>query len=347
MLLALEHQETDRVPIALGFGVNAPVLRTLQRYLGLTSVTEVHDWLLAYSDIRTVSPRFVGLRLPSSAKENSDIWGVRRQEVSYGDGSYREISYYPLHDARDISDLNRHRWPEADWFDFASIGSRIDCIQRSGPFAIRSGLGNIFETAWYMRGFEQMLADLVLQPELAYEIMRRVTDFYVAYNTRLLQAAAGRIDIIFTADDIAGQRGLLMSLPMWEQHIKPHHERLNRAIKQFDVRIMYHSDGAVTEAVPELIDMGVDVLEALQFSADDMDPEFLKAAYGDRLCFHGGICVQKTLPFGSVEAVRCEVLERIRVLGKGGGYILAPSHAIQAGTPPENVVALFETAVHG
>lgn len=109
---------------------------------------------------------------------------------------------------------------------------------------------------------------------------------------------------------------------------------------------MYHSDGAVTEAVPGLIEMGIDVLEALQFNAHGMDPGFLKATYGDRLSFHGGICVQKTLPFGSPDDVKKEVLERIRVLGKGGGYILAPSHAIQAGTPPENVVALFETAAN-
>ena len=109
-------------------------------------------------------------------------------------------------------------------------------------------------------------------------------------------------------------------------------------------KVIYHSDGAVTEAVPGLIDMGIDVLQALQFDADNMDPAFLKTEYGDRLCFAGGISVQSTLPFGTPGDVRAEVAERIRVLGKHGGYLLGPSHAIQGDTPPENVVALFDTA---
>jgi uroporphyrinogen decarboxylase len=98
------------------------------------------------------------------------------------------------------------------------------------------------------------------------------------------------------------------------------------------------------EAVPGLIDMGIDVLQALQFDADGMDPVELKGKYGDRLCFEGGVSVQKTLPFGSPEDVRTEVSRLSRVLGKGGGYILGPSHVIQAGTPPENIAALFDEA---
>ena len=110
------------------------------------------------------------------------------------------------------------------------------------------------------------------------------------------------------------------------------------------VRVIYHTDGAATEAVEGLIDAGIDVLQALQFSAKGMDPAVLKDRFGDRLCFEGGVSVQTTLPFGTVEDVRAEVENLITVLGKGGGYILGPSHAIQAGTPPENVVAMFDTA---
>jgi len=109
--------------------------------------------------------------------------------------------------------------------------------------------------------------------------------------------------------------------------------------------VIYHSDGSVMDAVSGLIDMGVDVLQALQFSADGMDPLELKQKYGDRLCFEGGVSVQTTLPFGNPEDARQEVEELITVLGKNGGYILGPSHAIQAGTPPENIVAMFDTAM--
>jgi uroporphyrinogen decarboxylase len=97
--------------------------------------------------------------------------------------------------------------------------------------------------------------------------------------------------------------------------------------------------------VPGLIDAGLDVLQALQLSAKGMDPQVLKRRFGDRLCFEGGVSVQTTLPFGTVEEVRAEVEELIAVLGEGGGYILGPSHAIQAGTPPENTLAMFDTAL--
>ena len=132
---------------------------------------------------------------------------------------------------------------------------------------------------------------------------------------------------------------------MWQEFIQPYHRRLNAAIHAFDgVKVIYHSDGAVMKFVPGLIDMGIDVLQALQFSARGMDPGVLKQNFGERLCFEGGVSVQTTLPHGTAADVRGEVEHLIRVLGAGGGYILGPSHAIQAGTPPENIVALFDTA---
>ena len=179
---------------------------------------------------------------------------------------------------------------------------------------------------------------------LAHGIFRRVTDFYLEYFRRILTSARGEIDLVFTADDLGSQRGLLMSLEMWAQFIKPYHVELNALIHSFGARVIYHSDGSIMEAAPGLIGMGIDCLQALQFSAEGMDPVVLKERYGDRLSFEGGISVQTTLAFGSVEQVEEEVRERIRVLGRGGGYILGPSHAIQAGTPAENIVAMFDTA---
>jgi uroporphyrinogen decarboxylase len=186
--------------------------------------------------------------------------------------------------------------------------------------------------------------DLVLHPELAHGIMQRVTDFYVAHFSEILSAGKEEIDLVFTADDIGSQKGLLMSLDMWEENLKPYHARMNKAIHEFGAKVIYHSDGAVMEALDGLIDMGVDVLQALQFSAAGMDPIALKQRTGDRLCYEGGVSVQTTLPFGTAEDVRQEVQTLIAVLGKEGGYILGPSHAIQAGTPPENIVTMFDTA---
>ncbi len=339
--LALEHQETDRIPVAMVCsGINPPAHRALADHLRRERNLSVEAYLQPLLDIKSVAPAYVGPPLPPG----TDIWGVRRAPVSYGAGEYDEIEYYPLADAADPADLRRHRWPTTDWFDYSVLPDRITAMGREGDYCLMVENGNIFETSWYMRGFERMFLDLALNRDLAHGIFQRVTDFFTAHFSRILEAARGRIDLVFTADDIGGQEGLLMSLKMWEQHLKPHHARLNRVIHGFGAKVIYHTDGAVMAAVPGLIDMGIDVLQALQFDARGMDPVLLKEKFGDRLCFEGGVSVQRTLPFGTVEEVRREVTERIRILGRDGGYILGPSHVIQAGTPPENIVALFDTA---
>jgi len=339
--LALERRTTDRVPIAMiCSGINPPAYRALSEYLARERGISVEDYLRPLVDVREVGPAYIGPPLP----EGTDMWGVRRKAVSYGDGAYAEICHYPLADAQDPSDLESHRWPQPEWFDYHSLRERIAAIRRQGDYCLMASNGNIFETSWYMRGFQQMLLDLVLNPELAHAIFERVCSFYIEHFRRILRVADGEIDLVFTADDIGSQKGLLMSVEMWSEHIKPYHARLNRAIHEFGVRVIYHSDGAIMDAVPGLIEMGIDVLQPLQFDAAGMDPVALKERYGDRLCFEGGISVQKTLPFGTPEEVSEEVRERVRVLGRGGGYILGPSHAIQAGTPPQNIVAMFDTA---
>lgn len=339
--LALEHRETDRVPIAMVCsGLNPPAHADLSEYLRANRGVSVEQYLKPLLDIEYIGPCYIGPPL----EPNQDIWGVVRRSVSYGTGSYEEIDFYPLANAESIDDLRGYNWPSTEWFDYSGIPESIRRANAEQEYCLMISGGNPFETAWYMMGLEKMFADLVLEPELADCILTRVTEFFVEHTRKTLEAAGGMVDLVFTADDIGGQQGLLLSLGMWEDYIKPHHERLNRLIHEFGARVIYHTDGAVMPAVPGLIDMGIDVLQALQFDAHGMDPDVLKASYGDRLCFEGGISVQSTLPFGTVEAVREEVRERIRVLAKDGGHILGPSHAIQAGTPPENIVAMFDTA---
>jgi len=193
-----------------------------------------------------------------------------------------------------------------------------------------------------MRGFEQTLMDLSLEPELIQEVMKRVTAFFTEYFDRAFTAARGGIDLVFTADDIAGQNGLLMSPDVWRSQLKPWHAMLNARLHEHGVKILYHTDGAAHSLLEDLIDMGIDAWEALQLDAQGMDAESLKTAAGRRLAFHGGISVQQLLPFASPDEVRCETDRLIQVLGRGGGYIAAPSHAIQAGTPPENIAAMLE-----
>ena len=174
--------------------------------------------------------------------------------------------------------------------------------------------------------------------------MRKVADFYVGLLEQVMATVGDRIDLIWTSDDIAHQHGRVISERCWRELVAPHHKRLNRRIHELGGRVMYHSCGAVRPFIPALIDIGVDVLDVLQFSADGMDPREIKAAFGERLCFHGGMDVQSTLPRGTEEEVRRVTRERMEVLGRGGGYILAPTHNIQSDTPVANILAMYDEA---
>jgi len=348
ILNALNHLPVDKPPFALGFGLQPPAKRDLAAHLGM-NMAEVEEFLTSRSDIRNIwpAPKYIGPpdRCATRADgSNTDVWGVIRAHVSYGPGHYDEICHYPLADITNVSQLDDYVFPSPDWYDYSSIPERIREINRDTEHAILLGGGNLFERSWYMRGFETLLADLLVEKEIVHGIMSRVTDFFVEYATRALEAANGEADLYFTADDIGGQDGLLMSLPLWEEMIKPYHVRLNKALKKFNVKIVYHTDGAIMDALDGLVDMGIDVVEALQFDARGMDPAEMKRRVGGKIGFHGGVSVQSTLPFGTPQEVEAEVRERIKILGEGGGYICAPSHAIQAGTPPENVLAFFRAA---
>jgi uroporphyrinogen decarboxylase len=340
--LALQHRTTDRIPVGMVCaGINPPATRAFDQWLRQERGMGAREYLDPIVDIVEVSPPYIGPALP----EGVDIWGVARREVSYGSGSYNEISHYPLAGEWTPARLSEHRWPDPAWFDYESLPAIIAAARERADSSLMVTNGNIFETSWYMRGFEQTLMDVMTDQELVHAVMGRVTDFYVAFFSRVLEAAPGQIDLVFTADDIGDQRGLLMPLERWERLLKPYHRALNDAIHERGAKVIYHTDGSIMDAAAGLVEMGIDVLQALQFSADNMDPVALKNRHGDRLCFEGGVSVQTTLPFGSAEEVRAEVEDRINVLGRDGGYILGPSHWIQAGTPPENIAAMFDTAL--
>ena len=342
VLAALNHEVTDRIPIAMVCaGINPPAYRELDKHLKSSRGITADEYLEPVIDITTIEPTYIGPPL----KDSEDIWGVIRKPVSYGSGAYDEIDYYPLADVQSIDDLAGYPWPSADWFDFSGVPALIEKERKSLDRSIMVTNGNIFESAWYMRGFEKMFMDFLLNPDLADSIMTRVTDYYVEFFDAFLGSGRGEIDLVFTADDLGGQEGLLMSREMWERFLKPHHVRMNQVIHKHGAKAIYHTDGAVMEVVDGLIEMGIDILQALQFNAKGMDPIRLKKDFGKSLCFEGGVSVQKTLPFGTADDVKQEVTSLIDDLGKDGGYILGPSHAIQAGTPPENITAFIDTAL--
>lgn len=177
--------------------------------------------------------------------------------------------------------------------------------------------------------------------------LEHITGFLDARLQRTLAAAPDGIDLVFFADDLGTQQGLLMSRESYRTVLQPFHRRLTDTVHRLapGAHCLLHSDGAVFDVIPDLLDAGLDTLEAVQTDAAGMEPERLKRAYGDRLSFQGAISVQHLLPHGNQETVRAECLHLMEVLGKDGGYIAAPAHAIQVGTPPENVITMLRTVL--
>ena len=340
---ALSHKEPDRVPFdfwavpevwqALRTGLDVPDDETVQRLLGI--------------DCRMVTTRYVG----SKARELPDgtfigPWGTHRRQVRNEFGSYDEYASHPLAAAETVADVLDWDWASPDDWDVSAVADQCRQLNRETRYHLRYEVGGIFEWSWALRGFERFLLDLVEQPEIAGAIMDRFTDIYIENTLRVIEAAGGALDMVYTYDDVGTQDRLLISPGMWRRYILPRHQRLNAAIRSaaYPVKIMYHSCGAVFPLIGAFIDeMGIDVLNPLQPRAAGMDAARIKNAFGDRLSFHGAIDIQKTLPHGTPADVEAEVLERCRILGRGGGYICTSAHYIQADTPLENILALYTT----
>jgi uroporphyrinogen decarboxylase len=196
-----------------------------------------------------------------------------------------------------------------------------------------------------IRGIEQTLIDLAADEKLADYIIAKICDFLYDYHQRLFEAGNGRIDIAEVTDDFGMQTGLMISTAMFDKYFKRHYQRLIKLVKDYNIRVFHHDDGAIMPIIPRLVEVGIQVLNPIQWHLPGMDLQELKKRFGMDLCFHGGIDNQYVLPFGSVEDVKKEVMTCLDVLGKDGtGYILAPCHNVQSITPIENIVSMYETA---
>ncbi|MBI2841827.1 MAG: hypothetical protein HYX78_00335 [Armatimonadetes bacterium] len=339
---ALDRADADRVPCDMW--AEPEVFAALRAELCVDTDEDVLKCLQI--DMRWIVPDYIGPQNPEYPDgSTADPFGIRRRCVNYGRGHYQEIAYHPLANAGSVSDILNHDWPDPAKWDYAGMRTKVAHADACGEVWIGIGSGSFFERAWSMRGMENFLMDLAVDTEMACVLMDRLGEFYLEHTERMLQAVDGRADMLYTADDIGAQRGLIISLDMWRKHVMPRQAAFNDHFKRkYGVKIFYHSCGAIEPLIPYLIDIGVDILNPLQFSAEGMNPNDIKAKYGDKLTFHGGIDVQTTLAHGSLEDVRAEVKERLGVLGEGGGYILAPAHNIQVDTSVEKILAMYELA---
>lgn len=376
---AVRRRTSDRLPV--DFLATAEIWRLLEAHFGLSPATldsgmyfdpvweeilrrlEVDCRVLSYDQF--CAPPLD--RLPySGAVEWWDVGSrstpARMWRLRTGDGMARDVfgrvfrtqdtgtavyeeNVAVLGDAESVADLEAHPWPEASWFDFSRLREEAEKLHAGGEKHLRYRIGTVFEMAWQLRGMDRFMMDLALDPDIPAFIMGRVADVLAETADMALGAAGDAVDMVYFYDDVASNAGMMISVDMWEEFVRPHHQRLIDVARKHGKQVMFHSDGSIRDIVEPLIGMGVDVLNPIQPNTANMEPAALKRDFGDRLAFHGGVDIVGLLPKGTPDEVRAAIATLSNVLGNGGGYIMASAHHIQPDTPLANVLAMYELAL--
>lgn len=277
------------------------------------------------------------------ADPQADIWGVRFRSVQYAGGCYEEAVHYPLAGATSVADVEAFRWPSPDDFDYAPVEAEF--ARADGTRLVRAGCFEPFLLACQLRGMEQAYRDLLTRPAIIEAILGCIFDFFHEHNRRLFEAGAGRVDLFYLAEDLGGQTGPLISLAAYRRFLKPNQLRMADLARRYGVRIFYHTDGAARAFLNDLIDdVGIDVLNPIQWRCPGMERDGLVRDFGARVAFHGAMDNQHTLPFGSTADVVEEVKQNLELFA-GARWICAPCHNLQPNTPTANIVAMYE-AIH-
>jgi uroporphyrinogen decarboxylase len=366
VLAALAHKEPDRTPRDLGgtavSGMNVVAYRNLIYYLALDLPVEIRCQRIRHAriaeevlelfgvDTRPVfPPGCFEVGNPDESGICTDGFGIRR-ELSSEAGNWDIVSA-PLMEVdltRDTIAGLAKTWPDPDAPYFtAGLCEEVKRLHKETDYAVVLSLpiGSFHQAAW-LRGFSPLLMDFGMDPEMGKYLLQTLTDRWIALSQHILDACGDDIDVVVFIDDVAISTGPLMSPAMFDRILKPYEQRVfNFLHESTDARILFHSDGDITWHLEDLIEMGVDAINPVEISAGRMgDTASLKAQYGDRISFWGGIDTQKVLPFGKPYDVAREVRRRIIDLDRDGGYVLSSVHNILADVPPENICAMFEAA---
>lgn len=333
-LAVLRRQKPDRVP--MDYWATGEASAKLRKHLGCATDQEVFA-RLHIDPVVFVGGEYVGPKPP----DGSDIWGLKHTSVDYGTGTYSECVYHPLAQFSSVEEIERgYRWPKADWWDYKDVPKQI-VGKEERP--IRGGGSEPFLHYCSLRGLEQAMMDLAMNPEIVHYCLDKLFDLAYENTRRIYEAIPGKVMITYVAEDMGSQEGLMFSPATIREFLIPRMKRIMDLAHSAGAYVFHHNDGACRPILPDMIAAGIDVLNPIQWRCKGMDREGLKKDFGAKIIFHGAVDNQQTLPFGSVADVRKEVEENLRILGQGGGYILAPCHNLQAVSPPENVVAMYET----
>ena len=333
-LAVVRREKPDRVPMYYR-GTEEATAKLLE-HLGCQTT----DQMCARLHIDTmlgVGPRYIGPTPPAG----QDIYGRRFRKVQYNGGSYTECIFHPLAEYDSVAQIEAHyRWPSPDWYDFSGLADQVEGVEDR---VIIGGGSEPFLLYKELRGDEQAFIDLVDRPEIVHYSLEKLYGLCYENTRRIYEQIPGKVTVTSVAEDMGAQDRLLYSRAHLEEFFFPYMRRMIELVHQAGAYVDTHSDGAIREILPDLIAMGADIVNPVQWRCTGMEREGLKRDFGEALIFEGAMDNQYTLPFGTVEEVRREVRDNLRILGAGGGYILTPCHNIQVVGPPENVVAMYET----
>ena len=368
VLTVLDHQVPDRVPIIIGVSNATGIkMKTYQGIKALEGIQAPDDYLYQWpelgtakidektlerlhSDVRGVRDRHPAATLKRNQEREPhspfiDSWGSGQKEISPGEWF---PGIHPLKDASSLQDLEDYDgWPDmTDPTRIAHVKDEAARLAAENQSAIMATPWLLFplERAFAMQGMDTFLLNLAINPDFARALLEKTAQLCKELMGPFLAEFGENVDIIKIGDDLGTQESLLMSPDMYREILKPIHADYIQFIKErTKAKLFFHTDGDVVPLIDDLIEMGVDILNPIQTSAGKMsDLAGLKARFGDRIVFCGGIDTHRVLPGGTPEEVRDEVKRVMQALGRGGGYMVASVHTIMNDVPPENVLAMVD-----
>jgi len=336
VLTALRHERPDRTP--RDFWAEPPAWKRLLAHVGYDEKDKLLDSLGV--DVRHLeAPAPPERAIGGGTFQN--FWGERFIYRPTPWGPLREDTQGALAGASSFAELEAFDWPTPDCLDRSQLNEQCRRYEQHG---LLYGFADVWQRPALVRGWENMFLDMVERPAWVHFLCRTFTDFYLEDYTRAAEITGGRIDLYLVISDLGSQRGPLISIAMFRQFVAPYLKEMVERIHSLGGRAMFHSCGMVRPFIPDLIRLGVDVLDPIQPTSPEMQPEGLKRDYGDRLSFHGGIDMQNVLPHATPAQVEAEARRYCEVAGADGGYILGPAHLFQPDVPPENILAVYRGA---
>ncbi len=364
-LTALNHKMPDRIPLDLGGWVttiSVVAYNRLLKLLGIPREREVFDWLRQTVDPEEdvlkrlgVDTRYVHIGRPKSwsfAPKPTEKGLYVTDEWGCGFLKTPTTLYYNLVDSplakATIEDLDTYAWPDPrDPGYLDGVVERAGRLSEENEYAVIGDFAweTWYERAWKLRGMEQFYMDIALDRDFVHALLDKTLGLHLQFLDHVLSPCGEYLDVVIQGGDLAGQKTTLMSPADYREFIKPRQAKAIEFIRsKTKAKIFYHCCGAVSSLIPDFVDLGIDVLNPVQVRAHGMDAKTLKDKFGDKIAFWGGVDSQRVLPTGSPSDVEAEVRDLLRWMAPGGGLVVCSVHNIQADVPPENVLALYDSA---